>query len=153
MIITAEEMSAVVGFPHYAVTNLGRVFDCRTGQAKEIKGSLNRKGYRYVSLKNDGKHHVTKLVHRLVAEAFIPNPSKLKHIHHLDENKDNNEVSNLLWINPKDHDNLHKNTEERHPKIVSDHVSGLPTKEVATRNNVSTSTVMRVIHSYGVKTR
>jgi len=153
MIITAEETSAIVGFPHYSVTNLGRVFDCRTGRAEELKGSLNQKGYRQVSLKVKGKHHVTKLVHRLVAEAFIPNPDKLKHIHHLDEDKTNNDVSNLVWISPKAHDKLHRNTEARHPQIVSDYMSGMSTKEVAKRNNVSNNVVARVIKDYGVKSR
>jgi len=153
MIITAEEMSAVVGFPHYAVTNRGRVLDCRSGKAIEMKGSLNRKGYRQVGLKGPDGSYTTRLVHRLVAEAFIPNPDKLKHIHHLDEVKMNNDVSNLIWISPKAHDNMHKHAEDRHPKIVSDYVSGLSTKEVATRNKVSTSTVSRVIKAYGVKVK
>ena len=42
------------------------------------------------------------LVHRLVAEAFIPNPQNLETVNHKDENKLNNSVSNLEWLSRKD---------------------------------------------------
>lgn len=54
--------------------------------------SVNSKGYENVSI--NGKLHK---VHRLVAEAFIPNPQGLPQVNHKDGNKLNNEVSNLEW--------------------------------------------------------
>jgi len=53
----------------------------------------NHKGYETVQI--GGK---TKLIHRLVAEAFIPNPENLPEINHIDGNKRNNAVSNLEWV-------------------------------------------------------
>ena len=53
-------------------------------------------GYCDVSLYKNGKRYHRKL-HRLVAEAFIPNPNNLPEVDHIDTNKDNNRVDNLRW--------------------------------------------------------
>lgn len=37
-------------------------------------------------------------VHRLVAQAFIPNPEGKKEVHHIDSNRANNALSNLMWV-------------------------------------------------------
>jgi len=87
----------------YQVSNMGRVrsLDRKDARGNHRKGKMradecDRYGYRTVSLCRDGnaKH---RLVHRLVAEAFIPNPDGLSEVNHLDEDKMNNAVSNLEW--------------------------------------------------------
>lgn len=55
-----------------------------------------RKGYYSVSLCSHNKKKNIR-IHRLVAEAFIPNPDNLSQVNHKDENKLNNEASNLEW--------------------------------------------------------
>jgi hypothetical protein len=60
----------------------------------------NGNGYKVVYLKMNGKKK-SKYVHRLVAEAFIENPNKLKEINHKDFNKNNNNVKNLEWVDRK----------------------------------------------------
>lgn len=60
----------------------------------------DRDGYLRVCLSRDGKHS-PKLVSRLVAKAFIPNPNNLPVVNHMDENKQNNNVDNLEWCSVK----------------------------------------------------
>jgi hypothetical protein len=66
-----------------------------------MKGSLTRKGYRYVTLRKNNQP-LLKYVHRLVAEAFIPNPDNLASVNHIDGNKENNNVNNLEWMSLRD---------------------------------------------------
>ena len=88
----------------YEVSNLGNIrrikFINNKTQINKIKKlKLNKTGkYISVILCKNGKvkgHYV----HRLVAEAFIPNPNNLPQINHKDENKLNNKVDNLEWCN------------------------------------------------------
>ncbi len=65
-----------------------------------LKTRSNRKGYAMVHLSKRGKEKSTT-VHRLVAQAFIPNPNNLPQINHKDENKNNNCVENLEWCDNK----------------------------------------------------
>lgn len=65
-----------------------------------LKQSYCSSGYLQVGVSIDGKR-VTKLVHRLIAQAFIPNPEELPQINHKDSDPTNNNVSNLEWCTPK----------------------------------------------------
>lgn len=62
------------------------------------------KGYNRVVLYKNCKRK-NYFVHRLVAEAFIPNPNNKPHIDHIDTHKDNNCVWNLKWVTPKENQN------------------------------------------------
>lgn len=83
----------------FQVSNLGRVktFNYRnTGVEKVLKPKKHNKGYLQVQLmKGDMNKMFT--IHRLVAQAFIPNPDNLPFVNHKDENKTNNCVDNLEW--------------------------------------------------------
>lgn len=83
----------------YQVSNFGNIRSLnylRTGKIKLKKLHYNNNGYFVVGLwkNNKGK---TFFVHRLVAEAFIPNPDNLPQVNHKDECKTNNCVENLEW--------------------------------------------------------
>lgn len=89
-------MTAIVkGFENYTVTDTGEVYN--NVRNKPLSMFLHRRGYLMVSLFNGGKKR-NIYVHRLVAEAFIPNPENKPTINHKNENKLINDVSNLEWL-------------------------------------------------------
>lgn len=101
----------------YQVSNLGRVKRVKTGRI--LKGCKDRYGYGYllVSLYKNGSQS-TKRIHRLVAQAFIPNPENKPEVNHIDENKTNNMISNLEWSTSKENIN-HGTRTERAGKTLS----------------------------------
>lgn len=78
----------------YEVSNWGRVKNTRTGRV--LKPMKNWKGYLNVILCKDGVHKTCK-VHRLVAQAFLPNPNNHPQVNHINEDKTDNRVDNLEW--------------------------------------------------------
>ena len=83
----------------YSVTLCGRVWSHISNRwLSPAKGYW---GYRTVGLCKNGKVS-RRTVHRLVAQAFIPNPEKLATVDHIDGNKENNSVSNLQWLSVED---------------------------------------------------
>lgn len=91
----SEEWKPAQGFEGlYEVSSVGRVRNVRTTHI--LCGCFSSKGYRRVCLQKDGKKKIVP-VHRLVAMAFIPNPANMPMVNHKDENKANNDVSNLEW--------------------------------------------------------
>lgn len=86
---------------YYLVSNLGKIKSLpRNGTIKVeriLKAKTARTGYKEVSLAYRDTRK-SKLVHRLVAEAFIPNPENKPCIDHLDFDKSNNCVENLKWV-------------------------------------------------------
>ena len=83
----------------YQVSNLGRVKSIRNNIIK--KPSKLPRGYLQICLcKNGNLKYIS--IHRLVAQAFIPNSKNLPCVNHKDCNPSNNIVSNLEWINHKD---------------------------------------------------
>lgn len=87
----------------YQISNLGRVKSInynKTRKEKILKYRKHRYGYLMVVLFKDGKRKEI-LVHRLVAQAFLPNPDNLPQVNHKDENKTNNCVENLEFCDAK----------------------------------------------------
>ena len=97
-----ETWKAIDGYEgHYEVSDQGRVKSLWYGKEKILKPWKNHGDYLLVDLCKDGKVKHT-LVHRIVAEAFIPNPNNLTTVNHKDEVKTNNTVGNLEWMSLKD---------------------------------------------------
>ena len=83
----------------YEVSNTGKVRCTNykmTGKTKELTAGEKAGGYLQLRVKIDGKLK-TVVVHRLVAEAFIPNPENKPEVNHKDGNKKNNHIDNLEW--------------------------------------------------------
>lgn len=96
---------------YYQVSNYGNIKNVRTGRI--LKHFIQGCNYYYVilSINNKQKH---KYIHRLVAEAFIPNPNNYKYINHKDENKLNNNIENLEWCTQKYNCNYGNGIEKGH---------------------------------------
>lgn len=83
------------------VRSIDRVIVGRDGVSQKMKGIVRKtrkinSGY-YIVHFRDGLRNCNLLVHRLVAQAFVPNPHNYGYVNHKDENKENNAAFNLEW--------------------------------------------------------
>ena len=94
-----EEWKPIPGYEGlYEVSNYGRVKSYQLdSNGKILSPGKCGSGYLFVILCKDGKAKKHCTVHRLVAEAFIPNPNNLPLVNHQDECKKNNYFENLEW--------------------------------------------------------
>lgn len=121
----------------YQVSNLGRVrsksflkmgrningeFSFMT-KPKILKPFKNEDGYKQVRLQRDGVK-LTRRVHRVVAEAFIPNPERKETVNHINSIRDDNRVENLEWATHQENvrhsydSGVRTNKGEKHPRAV-----------------------------------
>ena len=106
----------------YQVSNLGNVrslvFKNKNScfpRIKNIKIQTSGK-YNHIILRKDNKPK-NYLIHRLVANAFIPNPNNYKEVNHIDENTRNNNANNLEWCNHKYNINYGNRTKKAKSKV------------------------------------
>ena len=93
-----EEWRPVKGFEgYYLISSKGRAISVRTGKIMSAKKGAK---YRAVTLSVNGVLK-RKYIHRMMAEAFLPNPEGLPFVRHLDDNPFNNDLENLAWGTPK----------------------------------------------------
>ena len=128
----------------YQVSNYARV---KSLERRWLKGNYHQEflltpkigKYIRVGLNKNGKQKWYS-VHRLVAEAFIPNPNNLPCVNHKDENPHNNIPENLEWINYKGNTNYGTCIERRSSKlkkpIIQMDMEGNPIREWASAADV-----------------
>ena len=88
-------MTSIDGFSNYLIYENGDVYSkC---QNKIMKTWIDGKGYKRIKLINDNKEVKHMKIHRFVALAYIPNPNNKPCVDHIDQNKTNNNISNLRW--------------------------------------------------------
>jgi hypothetical protein len=139
----------------YAVDKLGRVKSYKWGKDRILKPGKTPKGYLRVVLYVDGKKKRFS-VHRLVAEAFIPNPQNLPQVLHRDDNPENNRVENLFWgTNKENQDDCHKKGRHIKPKrrVTNGKETFESTREAARQTGINQSNISNCCKgTYGYKT-
>lgn len=102
-------------FPGYKVTTDGHVLH----GDNEVKGYDNCRGYLAVPLRTESGKVQQKKIHRLIAEAFIPNENCAPIVNHKDGNKKNNAVKNLEWVSHRENSQHYAATLKRKKKPVA----------------------------------
>ena len=94
-----ETFVKIDGFEKYEVSNLGKVRNIKSGIM--LKPWITKDGYlRHCLYKHNKRKNL--LLHRIIATAFIDNPDEKPQVNHIDENKLNNDLSNLEWCTARE---------------------------------------------------
>ena len=113
------EWREVKEYSNYEVNQLGEIRHKK--RQKILKPRDNNGGYQYVNFKINGKN-TNFAVHRIVANAFIPNPNGYTEVNHKDYNKKNNCVDNLEWVSSsqnKQHSYLKQENKKSRGKAIN----------------------------------
>lgn len=115
-----EEFREIVKYScrkRYFVSNKGTVISLYHKKWQVLKPSYDKDGYLFVNLWYNGRR-IHKGIHQLVAECFLinPAPTEKTQIHHKDFNPLNNKVSNLVYVTPIEHRQIHA----KHDKEVAE---------------------------------
>jgi|DEB0MinimDraft_10_1074344.scaffolds.fasta_scaffold00360_5 DNA-binding NtrC family response regulator len=140
----------IKGYEGYQVSNYGRVKSPNKILTATPKGT----GYFTVNIAQQRKY-----IHRLVAEAFIPNPDNLPTVDHINRDKSDSSAKNLRWATQKTQiENRRDMSGEKHPnykfdeyvvkKILRLKKAGYNVSEISRKTGASTRTVIRKLEKY-----
>ena len=145
---------------NYAISNKGRIWSKK--RDKFLTPSINSSDYKKVVL--NGKN---LYVHRLVAQAFCPNPNNLEEVNHIDGNKWNNNYTNLEWVNKSENvkhafkiglraisgytrykvsQSAHRFTSDEIEEMKQLYYDGMSKQEIAKKFNCYSSTVCNILN-------
>lgn len=129
---------------NYMISNLGRVKSkertyksgrsygiARKNKEKVLKNCVGNSGYEQVTLTLANGKRKSFHIHRLVAEAFVPNNKKYTCVNHIDENKRNNKASNLEWCNVS----YNNNYGTRIQRVIESKINGKKSQPVIQKKN------------------
>ena len=166
--LSGGEWKEISGWKGYFVNQNGQVKSLKinynehchtkTTTEKMLSTFYNSSGYAVVNL-SDGKRRKLAAIHRLVAEAFIPNPEGKPHINHIDGDKRNPSVDNLEWCTPSENEwhsyhvlgkksnlpNKRKFTDEEEEAIRKEYARGTTQALLAERYGCHRMTVHNII--------
>ena len=164
-----ETWKIIKGYVDYQISTKGRVNSMKHFNCKILKQSKNKGGYYHVNLyENKIKKNID--IHRLVAQAFIPNPDNKPCVNHIDGNKQNNHIDNLEWVtclenhkhawkiglkNSKHNQGIKhyfsKLTENEVLTIHGLYLSGMKQKQIAKTYNINQQNVSSIINGISWK--
>ena len=137
-------MKIIKNFENYQITDDGRVWSKIT--KKWLKPLINNSGYHQVRLNKDGKYYM-KCIHKLVAEAFIPNPNNYNEVDHVDTDLNNNTVSNLRWCNRLINNN-NPLTKQHRSEAAKGKVQSEETKNKRSKLMINNSKISKQVYQY-----
>lgn len=105
--------------PIYSIDEHGTVRNDETGKTKKPYCN-KRNGYLYVDLWENNRS-IKRPIHRLIAEAFIPNPDNKPTVDHIDGNRQNNSLKNLRWASYSEQNSRFETVGVRSQKIKATH--------------------------------
>jgi len=115
----------VTGYPNYLIFRNGAVLSKGSffHKPRFLKHCMSQHGYKVVNLRDGKGGGRPQFIHRLLAEAYIPNPDNKPFIDHIDRVRTNNSLCNLRWATRKENNNnmserrLNKNSSTGHKNI------------------------------------
>ena len=112
----------IKGFENYSINENGVVYNENTGSVKSAYVNKNN-GYLYVDLYKENKSY-KRPIHRLIAEAFIPNPENKPTVDHKNGNRLDNSIENLRWATYSEQNSRFNTIGIRSEKVIVTHENG-----------------------------
>ena len=135
-------------YPNHSITPSGKIWSNVTDSF--LKTAVDYKGYEHVKISNKNIRQTFR-IHRLVAEAFIPNPENKEQVNHIDGNKLNNHVLNLEWCTQQENQNHAVKNGLKYRKISNDlaieiyRQKGAPYEVLSKKYNLAKNTIYFIV--------
>ena len=130
-----EIYKQIEGYINVEISNFGFVRNMKTHEIRNT--TIDKDGFLIVGLPDKNKHCIRKKIHWLIAKVFIENPENKQFVIHLDNNKLNNDISNLQWMTG---DEINKETYKK--------IEGFDTYEISNFGNIRNINTLKLRNTY-----